>query len=84
MINSKFFRWFQIKDHSYGESYLSILKYFYPECITALILYSLPYFVDSYFIGSLKFKNTFTIVIILSNPSVNLFISNNDLGHSKD
>ena len=67
MINSKFFRWFQIKDHSYGESYLSILKYFYPECITALILYSLPYFVDSYFIGSLKSTSLYTISGIVDN-----------------
>lgn len=67
MINSKIFRWFQIKDHSCGESYLSILKYFYPECITALILYSLPYFVDSYFIGSLKSTSLYTISGIVDN-----------------
>jgi putative MATE family efflux protein len=67
MINSKFFRWFQIKDHSFGESYATILKYFYPECITALILYSLPYFVDSYFIGSLKSTSLYTISGIVDN-----------------
>jgi MATE family multidrug resistance protein len=67
MMNFKLLQWFKIKDHSLGESYGSILKYFYPECVTALILYSLPYFVDSYFIGSLKSTSLYAISGIVDN-----------------
>lgn len=67
MMKSKLLEWFQIKNHEYGESYQSILKYFYPECITALILYSLPYFIDSYFIGSLKSTSLYTISGVVDN-----------------
>lgn len=63
----KLLQWFRIKNHEYGESYKSILKYFYPECITALILYSLPYFIDSCFIGSLKSTSLYTISGIVDN-----------------
>lgn len=43
-----------INDIHTGERYSTILKYFYPELITNLLLYSLPIFVDAYFIGSLS------------------------------
>lgn len=67
MMNLKLLQWFKIKNHDYGESYRSIFRYFYPECITALILYSLPYFVDSYFIGSLKSTSLYAISGIVDN-----------------
>jgi len=43
-----------IKDIKNGESNSTILRYFFPEFITALVLYSLLYLVDAYFIGELK------------------------------
>ena len=43
-----------IKDTENGERYSTILYYFLPEFISALLLYSLPIFIDSYFIGQLK------------------------------
>ena len=43
-----------IYDNHTGERYSTILSYFYPEVITNLLLYSLPIFVDAYFIGSLS------------------------------
>lgn len=36
-----------------GESYGKILQYFFPEFITAIVLYSLPYLVDSIWIAQL-------------------------------
>ena len=56
-----------------GLSYRNILKYFWPEFITALILYSLPYFVDCYFIAHLKSTNIYTISGVVDNV-LNLFV----------
>ncbi|MGE0010104.1 MAG: MATE family efflux transporter [Candidatus Babeliales bacterium] len=43
-----------IKDTENGESISKILSYFVPEFITALVLYSLTYFYDSWLIAHLK------------------------------
>jgi len=43
-----------IKDTRNGESYSTILSYFYPEFITAFLLYSVPFWVEAYWIGQLK------------------------------
>jgi Na+-driven multidrug efflux pump len=43
-----------IKDDAHGEKYLTILRYFLPECITTILLYSVPMLMNAYFIGSLK------------------------------
>lgn len=43
-----------IRDFTNGESYRKILRYFYPEFITALLLYSLPLWLDSNFISYLR------------------------------
>ncbi len=43
-----------IKDTQRGEKYSTILRYFFPEVVTALLLYSLPFWLDSYFIAHLK------------------------------
>lgn len=56
-----------------GQSYASILRYFLPEFITALILYSLPYFVDCYFIAHLKSTDIYTISGVVDNV-LNLFV----------
>lgn len=56
-----------------GQSYGAILRYFWPEFITALILYSLPYFVDCYFIAHLKSTDIYTISGVVDNV-LNLFV----------
>lgn len=43
-----------IVDKKNGESYSKILRYFFPEFITALVLYSLLYLIDAAFIAHLK------------------------------
>ncbi len=43
-----------IRDNKNGESYGKIFRYFFPEFITALVLYSLLYLLDAYFIADLK------------------------------
>ncbi len=57
---------------NHGQSYVSILRYFFPEFITALILYSLPYFIDCYFIAHLKSTDSYTIATVVDNV-LNLF-----------
>lgn len=57
-----------------GEPVWSIVyKYFYPEFITAFILYFLPVFMDAYFIGHLKSSSLYTISGIVDN-FLNLFV----------
>ncbi|MFC1841983.1 MATE family efflux transporter [Candidatus Dependentiae bacterium] len=51
--------WDGIRDTSNGESYGRIFRYFFPEFITALILYSLLYLLDAYFIADLKSTSTY-------------------------
>lgn len=43
-----------ITDKQHGESYSRILRYFFPEFITSLVIFALPFWVDSYFISLLK------------------------------
>jgi multidrug resistance protein, MATE family len=43
-----------IRDESHGESYAVILRYFFPEWITALTLYSVLYLLDARWIADLK------------------------------
>jgi len=62
-----------VKDSQSGQSYSAILKYFLPEFITALILYSLPYFVDCFFIAHLKSMEIYTISGVVDNV-LNLFV----------
>ena len=56
-----------------GQSFSKILGYFWPEFVTALILYSLPYFVDCYFIAHLKSTEIYTISGVVNNV-LNLFV----------
>ncbi len=56
-----------------GQSYFVIFRYFLPEFITALILYSLPYFVDCFFIAHLKSTEIYTISGVVDNV-LNLFV----------
>lgn len=56
--------WFHIQG---GQSYIQLFKYFYPECITALIIYFLPYFIDCLFICHLKSTDTYAVSGIIDN-----------------
>lgn len=51
--------WDGVTDTENGESYGKILRYFLPEFITALVLYSLLYLLDAYFIADLKSTSTY-------------------------
>jgi putative MATE family efflux protein len=46
--------WYGITDVTKGESYKKITRYFFPEYVTALVLYSLLYLLDAAFIANLK------------------------------
>lgn len=59
------FRW--LLDNTAGISYSRILRYFYPEFITALIIYFLPQFIDCYFICNLKSTDLYAISGIVEN-----------------
>lgn len=59
------FRW--LFDDAAGVSYSRILRYFYPEFITALIIYFLPQFIDCYFICNLKSTDLYAISGIVEN-----------------
>jgi putative MATE family efflux protein len=56
-----------ITDVVHGESYERIARYFIPEFITALVLYSLPNWIDAYFIASLKSTATYGTLGATSN-----------------
>jgi hypothetical protein len=43
-----------IKDQSHGEGFAKILRYFFPEFVTAVILYSLPLLIDARWIAHLQ------------------------------
>ncbi|HRN77740.1 MAG TPA: MATE family efflux transporter [Candidatus Dependentiae bacterium] len=51
---------------THGESYTRILKYFVPEFVTAFLLYSLPFWLDAYFISSLKSTSTYATLGVTS------------------
>lgn len=48
-----------IRDTEHGESMGNIMRYFVPEFITALVLYSLMYFYDAWLIAHLKSTSMF-------------------------
>ncbi len=61
---SWFSSWFYIQG---GLSYGKIFHYFYPECISALIIYFLPYCIDCLFICNLQSTNSYAISGIVDN-----------------
>lgn len=62
--SNRFTSWFRIQG---GLSYAKIFHYFYPECISALIIYFLPYCIDCLFICHLKSTNSYAISGIVDN-----------------
>lgn len=63
-ISTSIRSWFHIQG---GLPYKSILKYFFPEWITALIVYFLPYFIDCLFICNLNSTSTYAVSGISDN-----------------
>jgi len=57
----------------YGERFTKILRYFFPEFVTALLIYSLPLLLDAFFVGFLKSTPSYT-VLGASNGLVRLLI----------
>ena len=56
-----------ITDVAHGESYGTILRYFFPEFITNLLLYSMPFWIDAIFIGSLSSTSTYATLGVTNN-----------------
>lgn len=50
---------FGINDHEHGESYPRIIRYFLPEFVTALVLYSALYLLDAKWIADLRSTSTY-------------------------
>ncbi len=48
-----------VNDTVAGERYPTILRYFFPELVTNFLLYGLPFWIDSYFIGQLHSTVTY-------------------------
>lgn len=48
-----------ITSTEHGESYNRIIRYFIPEFITSLLLYSMPFWLDAYFVSYLKSTSTY-------------------------
>lgn len=48
-----------ITDAQYGERYSTIFAYFFPEFITAFLLYSVPFWIEAYWIGLLESTPTY-------------------------
>jgi len=46
-------------DVRYGEHYQKIIQYFVPELVSAFLLYSLPFWVDAYFISCLHSTSSY-------------------------
>ena len=42
-----------VRDRTCGERYRSLFSYLFPEIVTALLIYSVPYWIDAYFISHL-------------------------------
>lgn len=54
-------------DREHGESYERIIRYFIPEFITSLLLYSILSVLDAYFIGHLKSTSTYGVLGATNN-----------------
>src|SRR3989337_3981649 len=55
-----------IRDTQHGASFSTIMRYFMPEFVTALVLYSLPVLIDAWFISGLKSTAAYAAVGVTS------------------
>jgi MATE family multidrug resistance protein len=62
-----------ITDLSVGERYTTILRYFFPEYLTSLMIFSLPFILDSVFVGHLESMPSYATLGITNNL-MHLFI----------
>lgn len=62
-----------VRDKEHGESYSNILRYFLPEFITGLLLYSLLYLLDAYFIAHLKSTDMYATLGV-TNTFLNIIV----------
>ena len=56
-----------ITDFEHGHSYAALIRYLVPEFITAFIIYSLPFWVDAWFIGQLKSTSAYATLGATNN-----------------
>lgn len=56
-----------VKDAVHGESYPQIIRYFLPEFVTNLIIYSLPIFLDAYFVSNLHSTPMYSVLGATNN-----------------
>ncbi len=56
-----------VVDNSNGETYSRIVRYFIPEYIISLVIYSMPFFIDSYFIGQLESTSSYAALGSMNN-----------------
>lgn len=64
---------FGVRDREHGESYGNILRYFWPEFVTGLILYSLSSLLDAYFIAHLKSTSMYATLGV-TNRFLNILV----------
>jgi multidrug resistance protein, MATE family len=62
-----------IYNHEKGEHYSTLLRYFFPEFVTNFLLYAMPFWLDSLFIGSLASVETYATLGI-TNSFIHLII----------
>jgi len=56
-----------IKERNHGENYHAILRYFFPEYVTSLIVFSLPFVLDAAFIGCLHSTPAYATLGVTNN-----------------
>ncbi len=56
-----------LTDREHGESYRTMIRYFFPEFITSFLLYSMPLILDVIFISHLKSTPTYTALGTTNN-----------------
>lgn len=56
-----------VLDTQHGESHKRIFKYFVPEFISALLVYSLPFWLDAYFVSQLQSTTTYATLGATNN-----------------
>ncbi len=56
-----------VTDQKHGESYGQIARYALPEFITNLVVYSLPIFLDAYFVGHLRSTPMYSVLGATNN-----------------
>ncbi len=56
-----------LTDSEHGEGYIRILRYFFPEFISAFLLYALPFWIDAFFISQLESTSVYATLGATNN-----------------